>query len=128
MRLTITLASTALAGVLALSPLAFAQTTVRSFAPVTNTDPGVWFENDVRTGGTARVVDLTGLGSDLDTDQPLPIGAALITTDLTNPAKAEVGVLDNYGKPEDIFATLRLLYSYYKAASAGQNLAAAPVA
>ena len=39
-------------------------------------------------------------------DQPLPIGAALLTTDLTNAAKVEVGVIDGYGMPQDIVSQL----------------------
>ena len=111
---------------MALAASAFAQTTVTAFAPSTNTTPGVWFENDVRTGGTASVADLTGLGGDLESNQPLLIGAALLTTDFTTAAKAEVGVLNSYGKPDDIFSTLSIMYSYHKATNAGQSLAAAP--
>lgn len=119
-------AAAATLGLLALASPALAQTTVTSFAPSTNVTPGVWFESDVRPGGTASIADLTGLGGDLETNQPLPIGAAKLTTDFTNAAKAEVGVLNNYGMPGDIFSTLGILYSYHKATNAGQNLTAAP--
>ena len=71
---------------------------VNSFAPYTDTPTnGVWYEADVRTGGTAAIVDLTGLGGDLENNQPLPVGAAKLTTDLTNAAKAEVAVVNDYG-------------------------------
>ncbi len=115
----------ALAG-LALAGPALAQTTVSAFAPSTNTTPGVWFENDVRPGGTASVADLTGTGGDLETNQPLPIGAAKLTTDFTNAAKAEVGVGDAYGQAGSILSTLQVAYSWHKAANPGQNLNAAP--
>ena len=52
----------AVVGLMALASPVLAQTTVTSFAPSTNTTSGVWFENDVRTGGTASIADLTGLG------------------------------------------------------------------
>ena len=91
-----------------------AQTTVTSFAPTTNMLPKVWYENDVRTGGVASIVDLTGVGGDLENFQPLEIGAAKITTDNTTAAKAEVGVGDDYGAPADIFDTLAAQYSWYK--------------
>ena len=113
-------------GAVLLAPPAIAQTIVTSFAPSTNVTPKVWFENDVRPGGSASIVDLTGEGGDLEFSQPLPKGAAKLTTDFTNAAKAEVAVLDTYGKPQDIFSTISLAYSYYKATNAGNNTFAAP--
>ncbi len=47
----------------AIAPAALSQTLVTTIADSTNTDPQVWYENDVRTGGTAGIVDLTGLGA-----------------------------------------------------------------
>jgi hypothetical protein len=105
---------------------AWAQEVVTSFGPADTTDFGVWYRNDVRVGGTADTVDLTGLGGDLENGQPLPIGAALLTTDFTNEAKAEVGVADGYGTAEDILASLQLFYSYFKASNPGQIAFAAP--
>lgn len=101
-------------------------TLVTSFAPSTNTTAGVWFEADVRPGGTASVADLTGLGGNLQADQPIPVGAAKLTTDNTNEAKAEVSVGSNYGVLNDIVSTLAVGYSWHKAANAGQNQNAAP--
>ncbi len=120
------LTAAVLVGSLAMTSPALAQTTVTSFAPSTNTTPGVWFENDVRTGGTASITDLTGLGGDLEINQPLPSGAAKITTDFTNAAKAEVGVGADYGTVAGILASLQVGYSWHKAANAGQNSSAAP--
>lgn len=116
------------AAVLAASigPGAEAQETVVSFGPADTTDTGVWFADDVRPGGTAGTEDLTGLGGNLENDQPLPIGAAKLTTDSTNEAKAEVAVIDGYGTPQDIFASLQLAYAFYKGSNPGQNLFAAP--
>lgn len=87
---------------------------------------GRWYTADVRTGGTAAVVDLTGTGGNLETAQPLPNGAAKLTTNLTNGAKAEVAVNDTYGKARDILQSLNLSYSYYRENLAGGNEAAAP--
>ena len=106
-------------------PLA-AQTNVSEFADDTNTDPGIWYENDVRLAGMASIEDLTGLGGDLENNQPLPPGAALITTGFDNGDKAEVGVLDDYGMPNDITASLNVGYWFHKASNPGQNLFAAP--
>ena len=67
------------------------------------------------------------MGGDLETLQPLPTGAALVTTTLGDTGdKGEVGVLDLYGFPADIFSSLSISYTYYKATNAGQNLSAAP--
>ena len=62
----------------------------------------------------------------LEYNQPLSVGAAMITTDFTNYAKAEVGVHDVYGKPNDIFSTLSISYSFHKESNDNQNLSAAP--
>ena len=127
-KFTLLAAFSVVVGLMVLASPVHAQTTVTSFAPSTNTTPGVWFENDVRTGGTASIADLTGLGGDLETAQPLPSGAALLTTDLTNPAAANVGVLNNYGTPDSIFSALSIMYSYHKATNPdpAANVFAAP--
>ncbi|QDU72893.1 hypothetical protein [Mucisphaera calidilacus] len=88
--------------------------------------PGVWYENDVRAGGVASIEDLTGAGGNLEANQPLPIGAAKLTTGFSNDDKAEVGVADSYGAMGDITSTLSFSYSYYKEAVGGGNAFAAP--
>ena len=118
-------ASTAVALILGLTALeARAQEVVVTF-PATFQGPGVWFQNDVRVNGTAGIVDLTGEGGDLENGQPLPIGAARLTTDADNASKAEVGVPDAYGIVDDILASLEVFYSYYKVDN-GPNEFAAP--
>lgn len=87
---------------------------------------GSWFAADVRPGGAASVTSLVGAGGNLETAQPLPTGAAKLTTDATDAAKAEVSVRDSYGKASDILRTLDLHYSFYRTNLAGQNAAAAP--
>lgn len=109
-----------------MSAAGFAQAT-----PVSSFDPayvanGQWYASDVRTGGSATIVSLSGLGGNLESNQPLPTGAALLTTDNTNAAKAEVAVADNYGKAGDILRSLVLGYDYYRDNLAGGNQAAAP--
>jgi hypothetical protein len=87
---------------------------------------GSWYQSDVRTGGSASVVSLTGSGGNLESAQPLPSGAAKLTTDLTDAAKAEVAVNDNYGQAGDILRSLTLHYDFYRDNIAGGNTAAAP--
>jgi hypothetical protein len=102
-------------------------TTVTAFAPASGTPtPGVWYEADMRYGGSGGVVDLAGLGGTLEAGQPLPTGAARLTTPLMNTAKAEVGVANNFGVLGDIINTLRVGYSWHKATVEGGNLNAAP--
>lgn len=99
---------------------------VTKIAPLDTLTPGVWEENDVRTGGTASIVNLLSLGGDLAANQPLPIGAVQVTTDFTNTAKAEIGVYNDYGLAGDIIPSLQLGYDFFKASNPGQNLAASP--
>lgn len=108
---------------------ALAQTTentVTSIAGAGNTTPGVWFESDMRGAGTVEIIDLTGLGGNLENSQPLPVSAVRLTTDADNNSKAEIGVADDYGTANDILDSLQLAYSYHKASNADQNLASAP--
>lgn len=103
--------------------------TVNSFAPFTTTPTdGVWFENDVRDAGTASIVDLTGVGGNLEGNQPLPVGAALLTTGASNGDKAEVGVTDSYGLASTAFndPSLSIGYDYYKDSTGDLNASAAP--
>lgn len=100
---------------------------VTDFAPFSaNPTPGVWYMNDVRDTGTATIADLTGMGGDLESNQPLPIGAARLTTEFANNDKGEVGLPMAFGQPNDILASLRISYEYHKASNPGQNAFAAP--
>ena len=102
-----------------------ADTIVSGFDPAYTAD-GVWFENDMRDAGTATIEDLTGLGGDLENNQPLPVGAALLTTGLANNDKADVAVVNFYGFASSVLNTIDLGYSYYKETVAGGNTFAAP--
>ena len=100
---------------------------VDAIAPSTNTTPDVWYEsNTTGTGGAVSIVDLTGLGGNLELSQPLPGSAAVLSTTTDNNDRAHLGIFDAYGTPDDIFSTLSLSYSYHKASNGTQNLAAAP--
>lgn len=73
-----------------------------------------WMPTDVRTGGTAGIVDLTGAGGNLENNQPAGPSAVRLTTDSTNAAKAEVGIAGNFGKVSDILnSNFGLSYSWY---------------
>lgn len=91
-----------------------------------------WVKNDVRPGGTADIVDLTGAGSNLENNAPLGTGAVKLTTDNTDPAKAEVGIGvefgagGNFGTISDFLTTgSSLSYSFFKQSAGDLNPSAA---
>jgi hypothetical protein len=116
------------AAIAVLSPGGVAQATVVTSFPTLPASPvaGVWYQTDVRTGGAASIVDLTGLGGNLESSQPLPTGAAKLTTNFTNPAKAEVGVYGDFGLASTALNDVVLGYNYYKQYVASGNASAAP--
>ncbi len=102
-------------------------TIVSSIAPYSATPtPGVWFESDTRAGGSVSIPNLTGMGGALESTAPLPVCAALVTTGMSNADKAEIGLSDAFGTPNDIFSSLNISYRYFKATVAGGAAAAAP--
>ncbi|MAI25656.1 MAG: hypothetical protein CMN75_06445 [Spirochaeta sp.] len=115
---------------LVISSVAYsATTTVSVFAPysVTPTE-GVWYEMQVEAGGAADIVNLSGVGGNLENNQPLPVGAGLLTTGSSNPDVAHVGVVDSYGNASDILTdgSLAISYSFYKGSEGDLNSFAAP--
>jgi hypothetical protein len=88
--------------------------------------PGVWYESDTRAGGTVGIADLTGMGGPLENTAPLPVGAALVTTGMDNADKAEIGLNDAFGTPNNILSSFSMSYRYFKATVSGGNAAAAP--
>ncbi|MDA3919185.1 MAG: PEP-CTERM sorting domain-containing protein [Salinisphaera sp.] len=98
--------------------------TVHQFEPSTSsTTVNAWYLSDVRGAGTASIVNLGGMGGNLQTAQPLPPGAAKLTTGSNNSDKAEVSTYANFGKASTFLSGLNLSYSYYKK-SAGNQFAA----
>lgn len=101
-------------------------TKVSAFAaPVAAPVPGVWYASSIFPGGNASVVSLSGAGGDLEFSQPLPSGAAQLTTNVTLGAKAEVGVRNVYGVAASIIPSLGIGYNWYKATTSEQDPAAA---
>jgi len=97
--------------------------TVNAFDATFTTDDA-WFLADVRENGTADIVDLTGEGGALENDQPLPNGAAKLTTGASNADKAEVGItrIGGYGTVGDFLTTGgSLRYSYLKGGAGDLN-------
>lgn len=85
--------------------------------------PGTW-GTFVTGGGSASLVDLTGLGGNLENSQPLAIGAGFLTTGANNSDRGEIGINKDFGLASDLLNTLEVGYSYYKV-NVG-NLSAAP--
>jgi len=101
---------------------------VTEFAPVpadpADLVPGTWYDWFTTNAGTSSVVSLSGMGGALEIAQPLPTGAARLTTEV-NADRANPGVYDLLGTPADIFPTLGISYWFLKGSNAGQNLNAA---
>lgn len=94
--------------------------------PVITPQPDDWHLSDIRGGGTASIDDLTGLGGDLENNQPLPTGAARLFTGFDNNDKAEVGTFQDFGDAATVLGTVLLGYDYYKQTVVGGNAFAAP--
>jgi len=108
-------------------PAMASNTTVTELLPSTATPvAGSWYLSDVRPGGTASIVDFTGLGGNLENGQPLSTGAVKLTTDLTNAAKAEIGTFGDFGIASATLRNISLGYSFYKQSVDGGNTFAAP--
>jgi len=104
------------------SAVSASQIQVSSLTANALASPGQWGISDVRPGGSASIVDLPAgplAGA------PSPTGAALLTLDGTNAAKAEVGIYNFYGKFSDIVSDLNVGYDFYKDSS-GTSAAPAP--
>ncbi|OUR76126.1 hypothetical protein A9Q83_15025 [Alphaproteobacteria bacterium 46_93_T64] len=90
----------------------------------TYTADDTWFKSDMRAGGTAEIVDLTGLGGNLETNQPLPTGVAKLTTGASNSDKAEVSIIrdgGHYGTIGDFLTGGMLSYDYHKQGAGDLN-------
>lgn len=85
-----------------------------------------WYQNGTTSGGTASIVDLTGLGGNLENSQPSPLSAAKLTTTLSNSSKAEIGTFGDFGLASTVLNDITLGYSFYRQNQAGGNTFAAP--
>ena len=116
-------ATFAWAAVLALSaPLAVNAT----FVTVTDFDAQPWERTLIAEEGTAEIVSLAGKGGNLETNAPLPTGAARLTTTDENASRAEVQYLPDggFGTVEEIFTgDLSFSYSMFKGTT-GDDFAA----
>lgn len=86
---------------------------------------GSWYESGVQNGATIGIVDLTGLGGNLESAQPLPTGAGKITTTTENSSRAEAYTYADFGDAASFLGGVELGYNYYKTTNA-LNAAAAP--
>lgn len=80
-----------------------------------------WERSDVRAGGTAEIVDLSGQGGNLENNAPSPSGAAMLTTGNSNGDKAEVGTAGNFGTVGSFINGGALSYDFYKDAAVNGN-------
>lgn len=103
-----------------------AATTVTQILPATITPAvGTWYESGVQAGGTIGIVDLTGVGGNLETAQPLPTGAGKITTTSDNQSRAQAFTYADFGDAASFLSNVTLGYNYYKTTNPS-NVSAAP--
>jgi hypothetical protein len=103
-----------------------AATTVTQILP----QPGIpavgpWYESGVQAGGTIGIVNLTGVGGNLETAQPLPTGAGKITTSSDNSSRAQAFTYNDFGDAASFLSNVTLGYNYYKTTNLS-NISAAP--
>lgn len=125
MRVLITLLM--VVALLGMTTAASASTKVFSFDN-TYTADGQWYRAGA-AAGTMTMADLTGEGGDLENNQPLPIGAALLKTGLSNLDKGEIQISNQtttYGLASAVLNAITLQYSYYKKTVGGGNIFGAP--
>lgn len=86
-----------------------------------------WCINLQAGAGDASIVDLTGAGGDLETNQPAPIGAARLSTGASTSDRAEIGTNVQFGA-SSFLNSAQLGYSYFKQTTGAtdENLFAAP--
>ena len=96
----------------------YADIIINQILPAGVPTPGLWYEGSIAAGGTIGTVDLTGMGGNLETAQPLPTGAARITTANDNASRAEAFTYDDLGGAASFLSNVTMGYSYYKTTNA----------
>lgn len=104
-----------------------AAVTVTQILPQTGSPVvGPWYETDMQAGATIGIVDLAGVGGNLETAQPLPTGAGKITTPpVDNSGRAQAYTYNDFGSAATFLNNVTMGYSYYKSTNAS-NPSAAP--
>lgn len=98
----------------------FAMPAAALAVPVTDLGNQPWKTSLIQADGTADIVDLTGLGGNLENNAPLQTGAVKLQTGPTNASRAEIQLLPNggFGTVNDILnSNLSFSYSMYKGAT-----------
>jgi hypothetical protein len=113
--------------VAAIAAAAFSILSVANAAPVTTLDGSQgWTRTDMRGGGTADIVDVTGQGGNLEANAPAGSGMVLLTTGADNNDKAEIGIGGDFGTVGDFVDGGSLAYDYFKQSAGDLNGFAAP--
>ncbi len=93
---------------------------------VNSLDGSMQWLNTSLAGGNAEIVDLTGIGGNLENNNPLPTGALKVTTGFSNDDKGEIGMNGDFGLASGVLNDIILGYDYYKQDVSGGNIFAAP--
>ena len=95
------------------------------------TNPGSWANNS-SNGGNGQIIDVTGLGGNLETNAPAGTGVLELSTDATGTppnglgtSKAEVKIQGNFGTIGDFVNSGSMGYDYYQT-SGGPSSTIAP--
>ena len=86
-------------------------------APISDLDNQSWQTSLTAADGTAEIVDLTGLGGNLENNAPLQTGAVKLQTGPAVSSRAEIQLrpVGGFGTVNDLFDTnLSFSYSMYK--------------
>ncbi len=88
------------------------------------TNPGSWANNS-SNGGNGQIIDVTGLGGNLETNAPAGTGVLELSTNAGGSSKAEVKIQGNFGTIGDFVNSGSMGYDYYQT-SGGPSSTIAP--
>lgn len=95
----------------------FAMPVAALAAPISDLDNQPWKTSLIAADGTAEIVDLTGVGGNLENNAPLQTGAVKLQTGPENASRAEIQLIPDggFGTVSDLFnSSLSFSYSMYK--------------
>lgn len=78
-----------------------------------NAAAGDWY-NGSSGGGSATLIDLTGLGGNLENNASLPNGVVKLTTGADNGDRGEIGMQGDFGLASVVLNDVAIGYDYYK--------------
>ena len=104
---------------------------VNSLTPIPVVNDNEWYASPITgpTPGTASIVNLTGMGGNLEFFQPAGVGAARLTTGFDNNDRAGMtykNTTTSFGSASLVLSDIDLEYWFHKVFVPAGNAAAAP--